>query len=218
MVESHLPAAVLWDMDGTLVDTEPAWMEAEHELARAYGRNWSHEQALQLVGLDLVDAAEIIAAELRLELAPAEIVDYLLDRVIASVRRVVPWRPGARELLEALADRQVPQALVTMSYARFADPILQHLPRDTFGAVVTGDVVTNGKPHPEPYLRAAELLGVAAADCVAIEDSHTGARSAVAAGCRVIVVPNHVAVPPGDRRRFVDSLADLDPEGLTSVA
>jgi beta-phosphoglucomutase-like phosphatase (HAD superfamily) len=101
-----------------------------------------------------------------------------------------------------------------MSYERFVAPVLAALPAGTFGAVVTGDAVTVGKPHPEPYLTAAALLGVEPEGCLAIEDSNTGAKSAVAAGCTVLVVPNHVPVLEGERRVFRDSLAGLDVPGL----
>jgi HAD superfamily hydrolase (TIGR01509 family) len=118
------------------------------------------------------------------------------------------------ELHAALAAAMVPQALVTMSYAAIAAPVAAALP---FAATVTGDQVTNGKPHPEPYLRAAELLGVDAADCLAIEDSGTGATSANAAGCHVLVVPHFVNVPDAPRRTQRASLEQLRPDGLRDL-
>jgi beta-phosphoglucomutase-like phosphatase (HAD superfamily) len=101
-----------------------------------------------------------------------------------------------------------------MSYRRFVAPILDTLPPGTFEAVVTGDGVSQGKPHPEPYLKAAAALGVDPADTLAIEDSNTGARSAEAAGCTVLVVQNHVPVLPGDRRVFADTLVGLTLDDL----
>jgi beta-phosphoglucomutase-like phosphatase (HAD superfamily) len=100
-----------------------------------------------------------------------------------------------------------------MSYQRFVTPILGELPEDSFEVVVTGDSVSQGKPHPEPYLTAARLLGVDPARTLAIEDSNTGASSAEAAGCAVLVVQHHVEVPPGERRVFVDSLTELGANG-----
>ena len=99
-----------------------------------------------------------------------------------------------------------------MSWTRLVRPILDQLPEDTFAVVVTGDTVAQGKPHPEPYLTAARLLDVLASDCLAIEDSDTGATSAAAAGCTVLCAPLHVPVPAGDRRVFVDSLLREAPE------
>ena len=206
--------AVLWDMDGTLVDTEPYWIETEHALADEYGGTWSQEHALNLVGNDLLSSGRYIKEHMPLPLSPEEIVERLLDGVVARVQESVPWRPGAVELLTALHEAGTPLALVTMSYTRFVEPILAHLPEGVFSAIVTGDQVTHGKPHPEPYLAAAALLGVDAADCVAIEDSGTGATSAEAAGCTVLVVPHHVPVPPGPARVFADTLEGMQVDDL----
>ena len=193
-------------MDGTLVDTEPYWMDSEFALVEEYGGTWSREHALQLVGNDLVVSGRYIREHSGIDLSPSRIVEELLDRVVALVEQRVPWRPGALELLTDLRAHEVRCALVTMSYRRFVDPILRALPPDTFEVVVTGDAVTQGKPHPEPYETAAALLAVSPASTVAIEDSNTGARSAEAAGCTVLVVPNHVPVLPGPRRFFAESL------------
>lgn len=210
-------AAVLWDMDGTLVDTEPYWMATEFALAEEYGATWSHELAEELIGNELITSARFIQAHMDLPLTPEEVVERLLDGVVARVEQHVPWRPGARELLLALAARGVPCALVTMSYTRFVAPILDELPDGIFSAIVTGDAVTHGKPHPEPYLTAAHLLGVEPADCVAIEDSNTGCRSAESAGCTVLGVPNHVPLDPAPRRVFRDSLLGLDVDALAAL-
>ena len=206
--------AVLWDMDGTLVDTEPYWMVTESELAERYGATWTEQDSLNLVGNDLLDSGRYIRERMGVDLEPAEIVERLLDGVIEQIRVSVPWRPGAVELLADLAANDVPCALVTMSYRRFVEPILAGLPEGAFAAVVTGDAVERGKPYPDPYLKAARLLGVDPADCLAIEDSNTGARSAETAGCAVLCVPNHVPILEGERRMFADSLAGLSARSL----
>ena len=208
----RLPDAVLWDMDGTLVDTEPYWVESEHEVVAKHGGTWSNELAMNVVGFDLLDAGVYIREHSGIDVEPADIVEQLLDPAYDAVEEAVPWRPGAVELLTDLRAHGVPCALVTMSYRRFVAPILAGLPEDTFDAIVTGDAVSQGKPHPEPYLRAAALLDVDPARALAIEDSNTGTRSGVAAGCTVLVVPNHVPVLEGERRVFVDTL-----EGLTAT-
>ncbi|MCW2867195.1 MAG: Phosphorylated carbohydrates phosphatase [Marmoricola sp.] len=212
-----LPPAVLWDMDGTLVDTEPYWMQCEWQLAHKYGGSWSEEDALAVVGGDLLDSAGYMAEHMGINRTPRQIVDELLDGVIEMVEQEIPWRPGARELLAALGEAEIPCALVTMSWRRFVDPVLAALPTGAFDALVCGDEVSHGKPHPEPYLRAADLLGVTAVDSVAIEDSPTGAASAAAAGCHVLVVPHHVPVPGGDRRVQRDTLTGLDPADLLGL-
>ena len=209
--------AVLWDLDGTLVDTEPYWIATEFALAEEYGAPWSHEHALELVGNDLVESGHYIREVMGLEMSAEDVVEYLLDGVVTHVEQAVPWRPGAVELLAALRAAEIPCGLVTMSYQRFVAPILAGLPPETFRVIVTGDQVERGKPHPEPYLTAAAALGFAPGECVAIEDSNTGATSAETAGCPVLVVENHVDVTPGPRRTFAASLADVTVESLVQL-
>jgi HAD superfamily hydrolase (TIGR01509 family) len=210
-------AAVLLDMDGTLVDTEPDWIACEQELVAAYGGTWTDDDAHDLVGTALLAAAGTIAAVGGVPLPPEEIVQRLLDGLVERVRRRIPWMPGARELLDALGEAGVPLALVTMSYRRLADAVLEGLPPGTFGAVVTGDEVRESKPHAEPYLRAASLLGVDPRSCVAIEDSPTGVASAEAAGCVTVAVKGVLAVPAAPGRVVVDHLADLTVDTLVGL-
>jgi HAD superfamily hydrolase (TIGR01509 family) len=205
-------------MDGTLVDTEPYWIAAEHEIVEEHGGTWSDEFAHQLVGNDLLVSARFIKDNSAVPWEPERIVDELLARVIGRVTEHVPWRPGALELLSALRDEGVPSALVTMSWRSLADAVVDALPDGTFAAVVTGDEVSHGKPHPEPYRAAARLLGVSPEDCVAIEDSPTGVRSAVAAGVPTLAVPHVVAVPDIPGAVHLDSLSGLTPAGLGGLA
>lgn len=209
-----LPKAVLWDMDGTLVDTEPYWMNAEHELVGEYGGVWTDELAHQLVGNALLVSARVIRDNSPVTLTPEQIVDRLLESVIRQMREHIPWRPGAAELLNEAVSQGIPNALVTMSYESFAQVMVDELPEGTFAAIVTGDTVTHGKPHPEPYLKAAQLLGVDPADCLAVEDSPTGARSAVDSGARTVAVPHIVAVPDAVGATTIDTLAGRSIESL----
>jgi len=212
-----VPNAVLWDMDGTLVDTEPYWMECEFALAEKYGGTWSQENALAVVGGALIDSATYMQKHMGIDRSPLQIVEELLDGVVVLVEQEVPWRPGARELLLALRAEQVPCALVTMSWRRFVEPVVRALPEGSFDALVCGDEVTHGKPHPEAYLRAAEMVGFAPEETLAIEDSPTGATSAEAAGCQVLVVPSHLDVPPGERRVIRETLLGLQPHDLATL-
>ena len=212
------PHGVLWDMDGTLIDTEPYWMEAENDLIESHGGTWSDAQAFQLVGNALIVSGRIIKEQTGIPLTPEEIVDALLERVVVKLREHVPWRPGARELLLAARDAGLPCALVTMSYESFARVLVDSLPAGTFEVVVTGDMVENGKPHPEPYLRAAHNLALAPEQCVAIEDSATGVRSAVAAGVPTLAVPHLVEIPQLDGLVVVPDLAAVSLDDLPRLA
>ena len=206
-------------MDGTIVDTEPYWIEAEHTLVTAHGGQWSHAQAMQLVGQSLVFSAGILQ-EAGVRLGRREIIDTLTAHVISQVRRAVPWRPGARELLEALHTSGVRCALVTMSEGPLAREIVSSLPKPYFDFLVTGDTVTQGKPHPEAYLTAVELLrqqdpGLTLHQCVALEDSGPGVAAAVASGVVTVAVPHLVPLPHDPRHAMWDTLegrtvADLE--------
>ena len=209
-----LPAAVLWDMDGTLVDTEPYWIAEERSLVEQHGGVWTDAHAHQLVGNDLLVSAEYILAHSPIELTPVEIVNELLAGVVARVADHVPWRPGARELLASCVAQGVLCALVTMSWESLATAVVKNLPKGSFAAVITGDVVSHGKPHPEPYLAAARLLGVDLGACIAIEDSPPGVASAVAAGIPTIAVPHHVMVPETMGAVQISTLASLEPQDL----
>jgi HAD superfamily hydrolase (TIGR01509 family) len=201
--------AVLFDLDGTMVDTEPYWIAAEFALVACFGGQWSQSHAEALVGRPLLVSAAYIREHGGVDLDPPEIVRRLLASVIAESRRHTPWKPGVLDLIGELRTLGVPCAMVTMSYRPLAMTIAEQLPEGTFGAIVTGDEVRNGKPDPEAYLTAAERLGVDIRQCVAIEDSPTGAASAQAAGCAVIGVPSHTALPPAPGRTVLASLEGI---------
>ncbi|MEE6280808.1 HAD family hydrolase [Georgenia sunbinii] len=214
-----LPQAVLWDMDGTLVDTEPYWIGSEIALAEEHGGSWSHEQALRLVGHSITTSARILRDEAGVQGTDDEIATTLVGRVADRVRTDgPPWRPGARELLDALREAGVPCALVTMSYTELAAAVLDTLPAGTFAAVVTGDEVVQGKPHPEPYLTAAARLGVDITACVAIEDSPPGVASAEAAGAATIAVPLMIDIPAAPGRSLLRTLEGVTLDDLATIA
>lgn len=217
MTVPQLPAAVLWDMDGTLVDTEPFWFEAEAALVARFGGTWTHEQARSLVGSGLQDGARVLQQH-GVALPLGEIVAWQTDQVTARLEHGVPWRPGALALLAALRETAVRTALVTMSVRRMAEAVAGAVPFGAFDVIVAGDDVTHPKPHPEAYLRAAELLGVPIGSCVAIEDSPPGLASAVASGAAVVGVPHMVGLPEGDRWRLWPTLEGRGPEDLSAIA
>ena len=207
--------AVFWDMDGTLVDTEPSWIAAEYRLVESFGGVWNDEHAHTLVGSPLLVSAAYLREHGNVELPLDEIVDRLLAEVIADVDKHVAWRPGVRRLLAEQQWAGLPAAMVTMSYRNLAETIAGKLPHGTFDTLVTGDQVSAGKPDPECYLLAAARLGVEPARCVAIEDSPAGVAAAEAAGCVVVAVPNQVPIAEAPTRTV---WADLAPVGLHDLA
>lgn len=210
-------AAVLWDMDGTLVDSEPIWIRAQQRLVAEHGGSWTFEEGLTLVGTDMdVTAQAIQAAGVRL---PAErIIRRLTDEVTAELGREVAWRPGAFELVSALQEAGIPQAIVTTSPLAMTRLVADALPPGAVHTIVAGEHVQNGKPDPEPYLTAARNLGVEPASCIAIEDSPTGLAAAIAAGTVPIGVPNDAdldGLAPGWTR--LDSLAGVGVDDLVRI-
>jgi HAD superfamily hydrolase (TIGR01509 family) len=195
MFGKKLPAAVLWDMDGTLVDSEEYWLSSEQNLAQEFNSTWHAQDGLDLIGMSLYDSTKVMKAKMGLELEPDEIINRLTDDVVAQLQVSIPWRPGAQELLRELKKRGIKTALVTMSMKRMAESVANQIPFKAFDVIVAGDMVIEGKPHPEPYLMAARLLGVAPEDCVAFEDSHTGLTSAESAGTKAVGITNIVPIP-----------------------
>ncbi|WP_347221974.1 HAD family hydrolase [Mycolicibacterium poriferae] len=212
--------AVLWDMDGTLVDSEKLWDISLNKLYEFHGATMSRQTRSALVGASAEETMVTVYTELGLDHDPAAIagsIQWLHDHTADLFDGGLPWCPGAREMLEALVSEDVPMALVTNTQRELAERALNSIGRHYFTVTVCGDEVPSGKPAPDPYLRAAELLGLEPGDCLAIEDSVTGSTAAERAGCAVLVVPNDVPVPGSERRRHAESLAGLDAAALRRV-
>jgi HAD superfamily hydrolase (TIGR01509 family) len=196
MLFNRLPKAVLWDMDGTLIDSEPHWMRSERELAAKHDTVWSEEDGKALVGLSLTASSKIYKDKLGLEITSEEIIEEWTTSVTDGLKQEIIWRPGAKELLKDLRRRGIKTALVTMSLRSMALQVVDAIDFD----------VIHGKPHAEPYLRAAELLGVNPGDCVAFEDSISGILSAEAAGTKAVGIPNVMMIPAREDRILWDTL------------
>lgn len=204
--------AVLFDMDGTLVDSEKLWDVAIQKLYAKFGGVLTPEVRQSTVGGSAEGVMRIVYTDLGMDLDPdhmAATADWLHDITGELFDAGLPWCDGARELLDALAESAVPMALVTNTRRALTERALDSIGRDYFAASVCGDEVASGKPAPDPYRRAAELLGLAPQQCLAVEDSVTGADSAEGAGCPVLVVPNDIDVPRSARRHHVATLAGL---------
>ncbi|MGO1053492.1 HAD family hydrolase [Crossiella sp. CA198] len=207
------PAAVLWDMDGTLVDSEKVWDISLDDLAAELGGTLSLPTRQAMVGSNQERTIAMLFTELGLDHVEPELAAasaWLTKRTAELFTLGLPWRPGALEALRMVRASGLPTALVTSTQRELTELALDSIGREFFDFTLCGDEVSRTKPHPEPYLTAAARLGVAPADCVVVEDSPTGAASAAAAGCTVLVVPCEVPVEPGPRRVFRDTLENLD--------
>jgi HAD superfamily hydrolase (TIGR01509 family) len=216
---SRVPAAVLFDMDGTLVDSEPVWDEALKELARWLGGELSADARRQTLGTNVEVSVRIVQADVgRPDADPELSGKKLIEEAGARFAPGLVWLPGARELIDAVRAAGIPTALVTNTERPLVEVALGDLVGQLFDVSVAGDEVAHAKPAPDPYLTAARLLGVDPAATVAIEDSPTGTASAVAAGCAVLVVPaGDVPVPPGPGRTVAATLAGVTVADLSAL-
>jgi HAD superfamily hydrolase (TIGR01509 family) len=213
------PDAVLWDMDGTLVDSEKLWTVSLRDTAGWLGGTLSQAARDAVVGADVTRTLALLFDDLGLprdagRMAAAE--RYLSDRTGELFAGGLPWRPGAQEALRMVDDLGWRTALVTNTGRALTEAALDSIGREHFTVSVCADEVPRGKPDPDPYLRAAELLGLAPGRCLAVEDSPNGALAADRAGVAVLVVPCDVPVPPGPGRVLRASLVGLTPADLRS--
>lgn len=214
---SVLPAAVLFDMDGLLIDTEPLWFEVETQILAELGAAWEHGDHAALVGSSLVVASNFISNRAGGAMTPQQISVQLLLRMRERLSHGPVLQPGVVALIEELDMAGVPRALVSSSFRVLVDAALEGVAPLKFDTVVAGDEVSNAKPHPEPYLLGAHRLGVEPSQCVAFEDSPSGADSASAAGCFVVAVPSVAPIQPNNRRIVVPSIAGIDLAFLRSL-
>ena len=189
------PAAILFDHDGTLVDTEPVWAAAKVALAAEFGGTWTEQDTLDCLGLSMQFTLDRLR-ERGVNLPDEEINNLLVAKVHETLaQQPVEFLPGIERFLSEVREAQIPAAVVTNATTSVARRTANAAPEGTFSVVIGNDETTHPKPNPQPYLLAAERLGVDPTQCVAIEDSPSGVRSAPAAGMRVIVVPGELEVP-----------------------
>ena len=217
--------AVLFDMDGTLVETEEYWGEAMFELAASLGGRMSPEARAATVGTSMRRAMEVLHEDVGVHRTEAQLqgdAAWIEDRVGELMAGSgIPWRPGARELLVAVRGTGAATALVTTTPRRLAALVLAsitaQLGADPFDVTVCGDEVPARKPDPAPYLQAAAALGVDPAGCVVVEDSLVGVTAGLAAGMAVLGVPALQPVPPAPGLTLRDTLSGVGTGDLAAV-
>ncbi|MGH3247968.1 MAG: HAD family hydrolase [Trebonia sp.] len=212
------PEAVLFDMDGLLVDTEPLWFETEIEVMDRLGAPWTKEDQERLLGGSMDRTVRYLLSKATRPASPERVERWMSEGMLDRVRSGrVTVMPGVRELVTELSAAGLPCALVTSSLRPLAEAVLAGT-GFRFTATVTADDVTRTKPDPEPYLLAAKLLAADPGKCVALEDSPNGVASATAAGCRVVAVPSFAGIPPAPGRLVVPSLSAVTLETLRALA
>ncbi len=207
----------MFDMDGLLVDTEPAWYDVECAVMARLGGPWTPADQEALLGGSMSRTVVYLLARAEHPVPPAVVESWLVEGMCDRLRQGISVRPGARELLDGLAAAGVPTALVSSSYRVLVDAVLAEVGHHRFAFSVSGDEVRRPKPHPEGYLRAAAALGVEPRWCVVLEDSDNGAAAGVAAGFPTVCVPSVVPIPAGPGRLPRESLLAITPEWLATV-
>lgn len=185
------PRALIFDMDGLMVDSEPLWWRVERQLAEAHGHAWTDELAMTCVGKGLPNVIITMRRELGIDVPVADGVRWLVDTFIARIEELTLKR-GCRELMDAARTAAVPMAVASSSTAHLIEAVLRRFAiADHFVATLSGDAVTDAKPAPDIFIAAASALGFSPGACVVLEDSLAGVQAAVAAGTPVIAVPEH---------------------------
>ena len=215
-------AAVVFDMDGVLIDSEQAWADAREELTRERGGIWPPRTQERMMGMSSTEWSRFMHDELRVPMEPEEISEAVVERLARRFRDHLPLLPHAREAVERLAAR-FPLGLASSSNRPIIDLVLEIAGlAGSFRATVSSEEVPHGKPSPDVYLEVARRLEADPSACIAVEDSTNGIRSAQAAGMRVIAVPRPDYPPSAEALELaavrLDSLAELTPRVVERAA
>jgi HAD superfamily hydrolase (TIGR01509 family) len=202
--------AVFFDMDGLLVDSEPEWLESESEITAAYGYQWLPDDQVACLGGPLSRVGDYMYQKCNQAQTPQFFTDKLIEVQSAKMRSHTPFMPGAFELVKELQLAGVKTGLVSASPRIIVDAVLDNVGTDLFPFSISSDDVANTKPHPDAYLKAAQLTNSDIANCLVFEDSLTGAGAATSSGAWLVAVPHLVQVEESARVRVIKSLEQLD--------
>jgi HAD superfamily hydrolase (TIGR01509 family) len=205
-------AAVLFDMDGVLVDSEPVWYVVETQVVHDLGGVWGREHQAQCIGGTVDNACRYMRELTGTDVSVAEIADRIMTAMVEHYTTDLPVISDAVDLARAVRARGARTALVSSSFRVLVDAAVVRLGADLFDVTIAGDEVSRGKPDPEPYRTACERLGVRPRDAVVVEDAMNGVLSAEAAGCTVLVVPSVAPIAPAAGRHVIPALAGIDAE------
>ncbi len=209
--------AVLFDMDGTLIDSEPYWLSSEIELMAEFGYIWTTSDQAACLGGPLERVGQYMSDLVGGQREGEYFHHSLVDRVSAKFHSGISIVPGGLEILRDVKAANVPMALVSASPRVLVQAAIDSLPEHFFASSVSSTDVHQTKPHPESYLKAAEALNVNIENCLVIEDSLTGVQSGMASGAWVVAIPHIVPIQAADRVRLVSSLAGQNLERLISL-
>ena len=214
--EGLLPQGIFFDMDGLLVDTEPYWLQTERELMAEFGVHWQSEDQLFCLGGPMEKVGRYMSDLAESKQSPEWFASELIDRMAEKFTLISPM-PGISQLLSEISKNHIPAALVSASPRRLVDAVLASIPNHPFALSISADDVVRGKPHPDPYLKAAELLNVKIEHSIILEDSPTGVTAARASGAWVVAVPHIAPIAPAERSVVIETLAGASVTSLWNL-
>ena len=214
--EGSMPQGIFFDMDGLLVDTEPYWLQTERELMAEFGVHWQSEDQLFCLGGPMEKVGRYMSDLAESKQSPEWFASELIDRMAEKFTLISPM-PGISQLLSEISKNHIPAALVSASPRRLVDAVLASIPNHPFALSISADDVVRGKPHPDPYLKAATLLQVAIENSLILEDSPTGVTAARASGAWVVAVPHIAPIAPAQRSVVIETLAGTSVASLWNL-
>ena len=197
--------AILFDMDGLFIDSEPEWHAAETEMMRGYGYDWQPADQLQCLGGPLARVTEYMSSCLKGAVKPEVLAKEIIDEMTSRLSSATTYMPGAIEFSKLVSQARIPQALVSASPRTLVNAVVSNLDQNYFKETVAAGDIERTKPFPDPYLHAAKLLDVEISNCLIFEDSQTGITAATASGAFVVAIPHYIEVKESQRLKRIES-------------